>query len=196
MENTWIQSLRESEKLLHELISNNNFIKSAANLSNQIISTISENKNIFSCGNGGSHTQAMHFAEEWTGRYIKNRRPVGALCLGDASHLSCVGNDFGFEHVFSRQLEALARAGDLLLLFSTSGNSSNQMLAVKTAKKISVKTFAILGRDGGELIKHADHAIVVPSQSSARIQEIHLKILHIAIESAERKLFPELYSEL
>ncbi|MBP7845641.1 MAG: SIS domain-containing protein [Proteobacteria bacterium] len=148
---------------------------------------------LFTCGNGGSHTQAMHFAEEWTGRFRKNRKPVASLALGDSSHVTCVGNDFGFDQIFSRQLEALGRKGDMVLLFTTSGQSPNLVEAAKVAKTKGIKCIGILGRDGGVLKNMVDLAIIVPAQSSDRIQEIHLKILHIAIESTERALFPENY---
>ena len=135
----------------------------------------------------------MHFAEEWTGKYRKNRRPIGALALGDASHSTCVGNDYGFEHIFKRQIQGLGRSGDLLVGLSTSGNSKNVILAFEAAKKIGMKTVALLGRDGGLLKEVADIAIGVPGNTSDRIQELHIKIIHIVIESVERQLFPENY---
>lgn len=148
---------------------------------------------MFSCGNGGSHCDAMHFAEEFTGRYRKDRKPVGAMALGDASHVTCVSNDYGFEHIFSRQVEGLGRKGDMLLGLSTSGNSKNVILAFEAAKKKGIKTVALLGRDGGKLKDLADLAIVVPAETSDRIQEIHIKLIHTVIESVERQLFPENY---
>jgi D-sedoheptulose 7-phosphate isomerase len=135
----------------------------------------------------------MHFAEEWTGRYRKDRVPMAALALGDASHVTCVGNDFGFEHIFSRQLLALGKPGDLLLLFSTSGNSKNQIRAVEAAKSKKIKTIALLGRDGGALRDMVDLSIIVPAQTSDRIQEVHIKLVHLVIETVERQLFPDLY---
>jgi D-sedoheptulose 7-phosphate isomerase len=100
-----------------------------------ILNTVNSDGNLFACGNGGSHCDAMHFAEEWTGIYRKNRRPIGALALGDASHSTCVGNDYGFEHIFERQIQGLGRSGDLLVGLSTSGNSKNVILAFEAAKK-------------------------------------------------------------
>jgi D-sedoheptulose 7-phosphate isomerase len=105
-----------------------------------------------------------------------------------------VANDFGFEHIFSRQLQALGRAGDLLLLFSTSGNSKNLLLAAESAKAKKIKTVALLGRDGGLLKNMVDLHIVVPAKTSDRIQELHIKLVHLVIETVERRLFPELYS--
>jgi D-sedoheptulose 7-phosphate isomerase len=135
----------------------------------------------------------MHFAEELTGRYRKDRRPLGALALGDPSHVTCVSNDYGFQYIFARQLEGLARKGDALIGLSTSGNSQNVIEAFQVAKNKGVKTIALLGRDGGKLRNMADLAIVVPAQTSDRIQEVHIKLLHTVIELVERELFPENY---
>lgn len=150
--------------------------------------------NLFTCGNGGSHCDAMHFAEELTGRYRKDRRALGALALGDASHVTCVSNDYGFEHIFARQVDGLGRKGDLLVGMSTSGNSKNVILAFEAAKKKGIKTIALLGKGGGRLKEIADLAIVVPGESSDRIQELHIKLIHIVIEVLEREIFPENYS--
>jgi D-sedoheptulose 7-phosphate isomerase len=135
----------------------------------------------------------MHFAEEMTGRYRKDRRPLGALALGDAAHTTCVSNDYGFDHVFSRQVEGLGRKGDLLVGLSTSGNSKNVCLAFEAARAKGIRTVALLGRDGGKLKGMADLAIVIPAQTSDRIQEMHIKLIHTVIETVERKLFPENY---
>jgi len=165
-------------------------------MSQILIDTFKNEKTVFSCGNGGSHCDSMHFAEEFTGRYRKNRKPMGALALGESSHLTCVANDFGFEQVFARQIQALGRKGDCLLLISTSGNSKNQVLACEAAKEKGLSTIGLLGRDGGELKNLVDLAIVVPGVKgtwSDRIQEMHIKIIHAVIETVEQKLFPELY---
>jgi D-sedoheptulose 7-phosphate isomerase len=116
-----------------------------------------------------------------------------SIGVGDASHSTCVGNDYGFEHLFERQVQGLGRSGDLLVGLSTSGNSKNVILAFEAAKKIGMKKVALLGRDGGLLKELADIAIVVPGNTSDRIQELHIKIVHIVIESVERQLFPENY---
>lgn len=158
-----------------------------------LIQTYKHDGRAFSCGNGGSHCDAMHFAEELTGRYRKDRRPLGALALGDASHVTCVSNDYGFEYIFSRQIEGLARRGDLLLGLSTSGNSKNVIHAFNSAKKLGIKTVALLGKGGGQLKELADLAIVVPGETSDRIQELHIKIIHTVIETVEREIFPENY---
>ncbi len=189
----WKNALVEGQNLLNSLINNESFIENGAQLSAAMIECLKNGGTLFTCGNGGSHTQAMHFAEEWTGRFRKNRKPVASLALGDSSHVTCVGNDFGFDQIFSRQLEALGRKGDMVLLFTTSGQSPNLVEAAKVAKTKGIKCIGILGRDGGVLKNMVDLAIIVPAQASDRIQEIHLKILHIAIESTERALFPENY---
>jgi D-sedoheptulose 7-phosphate isomerase len=159
-----------------------------------LIESIQKGSNIFTCGNGGSHCDAMHFAEELTGRYRKDRKPLGALALGDASHVTCVSNDYGFKYIFSRQLEGLARKGDVLIGISTSGKSENVIIAIETAKKKGMKTIALLGNDGGLIKGLVDLPIIVPAKTSDRIQEVHIKIIHTVIETIERQLFPENYT--
>lgn len=144
---------------------------------------------ILSCGNGGSAADAMHFAEELTGRYKTTRRPLGGLCLNaDAAALTCIANDFGYECVFSRQIEALGKRGDVLVCFSSSGNSANQVEAIKLAKSLGIKTVMLSGRGGGKCASIADYALVVPSDSGARVQEIHGLVLHTIIESIEARI--------
>jgi len=152
-------------------------------------------KKLLSCGNGGSMCDAMHFAEEWTGRFRDDRRALPALSFSDPSHLTCIVNDFGYENVFARMVEAYGREGDVLLAISTSGNSENIVRAVRTAKERGVTTVGLLGKGGGEVKPLVDIAIVVPdvATTSDRIQEIHIKVIHSVIEAAERLLFPENY---
>lgn len=190
----WKNALHEAERTLFDFVNSPEQMKKCDQFSLLLLQTYLGRGNLFTCGNGGSHCDAMHFAEEMTGRYRKERRPLGALALGDASHVTCVGNDYGFEHVFSRQLEGLGRPGDLLVGLSTSGNSKNVMRAFEVAKKKEIKTVALLGRDGGALKTMADLAIVIPAQTSDRIQEMHIKIIHTVIEVVERNLFPENYT--
>lgn len=189
----WRQSLTEAQQVLTQFAGNADLMKKCEKFTELCLETIRNGGNMFSCGNGGSHCDAMHFAEEFTGRYRKDRKPVGAMALGDPSHVTCVSNDYGFEHIFSRQVEGLGRKGDMLLGLSTSGNSKNVILAFEAAKKKGIKTVALLGRDGGKLKDLADLAIVVPAETSDRIQEIHIKLIHTVIESVERQLFPENY---
>jgi D-sedoheptulose 7-phosphate isomerase len=193
MESVWNQALSEAQSVLEEFRSNKEQMANCLKFSELLTNTFSAGGRAFSCGNGGSHCDAMHFAEEFTGRYRKDRKPLGALALGDPSHVTCTSNDYGFEHIFSRQLEGLARKGDLLLGISTSGNSQNVCKAVETGKSLGILTVALLGKDGGKLKDMADLAIIVPGQTADRIQEMHIKIIHTVIETVERKLFPENY---
>ena len=138
------------------------------------------------CGNGGSAADAMHFAEELTGKYKAVRRPLRGVCLNsDAAALTCIANDFGYESVFSRQLEALGRKSDAVLIFTTSGNSANQIAAVKKARELGITSVVLSGRGGGECSKISDLCLVVPSDDGARIQEIHGVILHTIIDAIE-----------
>jgi len=151
-------------------------------------------KKLLSCGNGGSMCDAMHFAEEWTGRFRGDRRALPALAFSDPSQLSCIANDFGYEQVFARSVEAHGREGDVLVVLSTSGESPNVVAAVAAARRLGIATVGLLGKGGGQLRDAVDVAIVVPhARSSDRIQEVHIKVLHIVIEAVERRLFPENY---
>ena len=190
---TWKDNLSESRSTIGRFVDDPMQMQNCTRFSQKLIETFTNKGNVFSCGNGGSHCDAMHFAEEFTGKYRKDRPPLGALALGDASHTTCVANDYGFEHVFERQLRGLGRTGDLLVGLSTSGNSENVIRAVKAAKELGITSVCLLGRDGGKLKGLADLSIVVPAQTSDRIQEVHIKIIHIVIETVERELFPENY---
>jgi D-sedoheptulose 7-phosphate isomerase len=189
----WTNSLKEAQLTIEKFLADPQNLEKCVAFSELLTQTFRNGGKAFSCGNGGSHCDAMHFAEEFTGRYRKDRAPLGALALGDPSHVTCVSNDYGFNEIFSRQLQGLARKGDLLLGLSTSGNSENVIRAFSVAKEIGVKTVALLGRDGGKLKSMADLAIVIPAQTSDRIQEMHIKLIHTVIETVERELFPENY---
>lgn len=189
----WTDSLGEASKTLTIFLSDRQNLSKCTELSKLMIATYRAGGNVFSCGNGGSHCDAMHFAEEMTGRYRKDRRALGALALGDPSHVTCVGNDYGFEEIFARQLQGLGRSGDLLIGLSTSGNSENVCKAVKAARAMGITSFALLGKDGGRLLSLADHSIVIPAKTPDRIQEMHIKLLHCVIETVEREIFPENY---
>ncbi len=147
---------------------------------------------IISCGNGGSMCDAMHFAEELTGRFLRDRPPLAAMAVSDPSHISCTANDYGYEAVFARAVAAWGRPGDMLVAISTSGNSPNVLEAARVAKEQQMCVFALAGRDGGKLAAVADWAIVVPAQRTDRIQEIHIKVLHMVIEQIEQQLFPDI----
>ncbi|SKC33185.1 Phosphoheptose isomerase [Photobacterium piscicola] len=144
---------------------------------------------VLSCGNGGSHCDAMHFAEELTGRYRDDRPGYPGIAISDPSHLSCVSNDFGYEYVFSRYLEAVGAKGDVLFGLSTSGNSANILKAIAVAQAKGMKTIALTGKDGGKMAGLADVEIRVPHFGYAdRIQEIHIKIIHILIMLVEKEM--------
>jgi D-sedoheptulose 7-phosphate isomerase len=136
---------------------------------------------------------SLHFAEELTGRYRKDRRPLPATGISEAGHITCIANDFGFDHIFSRFVEAWGGKDDVLLAISTSGNSGNVIKAVETAKAKGMKVVALLGKDGGKLKSMVDVPLVIPCQITDRIQEVHIKLIHIFIEGIERELFPENY---
>ena len=150
---------------------------------------------IYSCGNGGSMCDAMHFAEEWTGRFRGNRTALPAMAFSDAAHMTCIANDFGFEQVFARMIDAYAKPGDTLLAISTSGNSPNVLAACRAARARKVTVVGLLGKGGGPMKELCDVAVVVPvATTSDRIQEIHIKVIHAVIEAVERRLFPANYA--
>ena len=142
---------------------------------------------------GGSNCDAMHFAEEFTGRFRKDRRALPSLSISDSSHITCVGNDYGFNFIFAKGVEAFGQEGDFFFGISTSGNSQNIIEAVKVAKEKGLKTVGILGKDGGKLKGICDYEFIVQGETTDRIQEVHMMILHIIIEGVERILFPENY---
>ena len=161
-------------------------IEAAAKL---IADSFRQQGKVLSCGNGGSHCDAMHFAEELTGRYRENRPGYAGIAISDPSHLSCVSNDFGYEYVFSCYVEAVGREGDVLLGISTSGNSGNIIRAIDAAKSKGIKTIALTGKDGGKMAGLADVEIRVPHFGYAdRIQEVHIKIIHLLIQLIEKEM--------
>ncbi len=156
--------------------------------------TLTSGGRLFSCGNGGSMCDAMHFAEEWTGRFRGDRAALPAMAFSDPGHLTCIANDFGYERVFARMVEAYGRAGDLLVVLSTSGASPNVIAACEEARARGVTVIGLLGKGGGAAAALCDIAVVVPrATTSDRIQEIHIKVLHIVIEAVERRMFPAHY---
>ena len=148
----------------------------------------------YSCGNGGSMCDAMHFAEELTGRFRDNRPGYAAMAISDPGHLSCVGNDYGYEQVFARFIEAHGRAGDVLLAITTSGTSRNVLAAAQAAKRLGMKVIGLTGRAGTPITDLADIAIVTTGGKYAdRVKELHIKVIHILIELVERRLAPDNY---
>ena len=151
--------------------------------------SINNGGKIISCGNGGSMCDAMHFAEELTGKFREERSPIPAVSISDPSHITCVGNDYGFDAIFSRYVESVGNTGDVLLAISTSGKSTNVIRAAEEANRKGIKVVALTGKDGGELSDLCDIEIRVPHFGySDRIQEIHIKVIHILILLIEKKL--------
>lgn len=194
MEASLKKSYLEAKELLIDFCQNEVNFNHTANIAKALADSFQQGKKILACGNGGSLCDAMHLAEEFTGRYRKDRRALPAIALADASHITCVGNDFGFGDIFSRGVEAFGQPGDWLFALSTSGNSKNIIKAVVAAKSRDMKTVALLGKDGGALKGQCDYEFIVPAYTSDRIQEVHMMILHIIIEGVERTLFPENYA--
>lgn len=188
-ESTIIKELEEAAAVLSQFIEEQQQFSTIAQAAELISISIRTGGKVLSCGNGGSSCDAMHFAEELTGRYRENRKAIPAIAISDPGHLTCVSNDFGYVYVFSRYLEALGNSGDVLLALSTSGNSANVIEAASTAKAKGMKVVALTGKDGGKLKALADVCINVPHFGYAdRIQEVHIKIIHILILLIEEKV--------
>ncbi|MBI3464332.1 MAG: D-sedoheptulose 7-phosphate isomerase [Planctomycetes bacterium] len=185
--------LAEAANLVNWFRTNQQVLATVQQMAEAIVGCLRSGGRVLTCGNGGSMCDAMHFAEELSGRYRKDRPALAAMAISDPSHLTCVANDFGFDQVFARGVEAWGRAGDVLIGFSTSGNSPNVVRAVEKARSLPMKVLGLLGRDGGQLRPLCDLAIVVPAQTSDRIQEIHIKVVHLVIELVERQMFPQNY---
>lgn len=167
------------------------------NTTEKVAKTLSEvfanGNKVLICGNGGSNCDALHFAEEFTGRFRKERRALPAIAISDSSHITCVGNDYGFDSIFSKGVEAFGKAGDMFIGISTSGNSENVIKAMDLAKSMGLITVGVLGKDGGKLKGKSDYEFIVQGDTSDRIQEVQMAILHIIIEGVERIMFPENY---
>lgn len=187
------QSFKDGAALLELFLSSNEHLETVVRSSELLARQFQENKKVLICGNGGSACDAMHFAEEFTGRYRQDRKALPALSLTDPAHITCVGNDYGFTSIFSRGVQAFGQEGDVFIGLSTSGNSGNIIEAVKEATSKKMSTILLLGKDGGKLKGMADIEIIVPGKTADRIQELHMMILHIFIEGVERLLFPENY---
>ena len=157
--------------------------------SNKMCHALANNGKIFFCGNGGSSSDSQHLAAEFTGRFKKDRKPLPAIALNaDTAAITCIANDFGYDQVFSRQLEALGNSSDVLIAISTSGNSPNVINAVKKSKEKNIYSIGLIGKDGGKLLNLCDSCIIVKSNDTARIQEAHIFIGHILCTLIEKKL--------
>lgn len=190
-----LATLGESRDYLEAFMESDDSITAVRDAAQMLIKALRAGHAIYSCGNGGSMSDAMHFAEELTGRYRKDRRGIAATAISDPGHLSCVANDFGYEHVFSRYLEARARPGDCLLAISTSGSSRNVIRAAEFAREHHMFTVSLTGAPGSALGELAAIDISAGhSEYADRVQEMHIKIIHLLIELIERDFFPENYA--
>ncbi|MCC5787607.1 MAG: SIS domain-containing protein [Phycisphaerales bacterium] len=187
------QSLTDARDDLKTLLEDHAASDRLADLARRIADCFEAGGKVLLCGNGGSACDAMHAAEEFTGRYRDDRRPLPAIALTDPGHITCTANDYGFERVFSRAVEALGRPGDILIALSTSGNSENVLRAVEAASALGITTAAFLGKDGGRLRGRCDLEWIMPGGTADRIQELHMLSLHVLIEAVERLVVPENY---
>ncbi len=188
-----LESYKAEFSLLENFIKEEEERRETEKVAKELADVFQKGNKVLICGNGGSNCDALHFAEEFTGRFRGDRRALPAIAISDSSHITCVGNDYGFDHIFSRGVEAYGKEGDMFFGISTSGNSPNVIKAVEVAKKMGMKTCVLLGKDGGKLKGMCDYEFVIPGKTSDRVQEIHMMILHIIIEGVERIMFPENY---
>lgn len=181
--------LTEARSVLDAFMADPANVQAIANAARLMADALQNGQKIISCGNGGSHCDAMHFAEELSGRYRNDRRSLAAIAISDTSHITCVGNDYGYDFIFSRFIEGLGNAGDVLMGISTSGNSANIMRAVESARQKGMKVVLLTGKDGGKLANAADVEIRVPHFGYAdRIQEVHIKVIHLFILLIETQM--------
>ncbi len=181
-------SLQAAKEALDTLMASPEHVAAIDAMVRDVAAAFGRGNKVLACGNGGSMCDAAHFCEELTGRFRRDRKPLPAIACNDPGHLSCVANDYGYEHVFSRWVTALAHTGDVVVLLSTSGNSANCVKAAVAAKERGARTYGLLGKAGGTLKDACDVAIVVPGETADRIQELHMLILHIVVEGVEREL--------
>ncbi len=182
------KALADAQAALEALRADAGLIDRAEGVARVMAECLRTGGKILACGNGGSACDAAHFAEELTGRYRADRRPLAAVACTEPGHLTCVANDYGFESVFSRWVEALTKPGDVVVLLSTSGNSENLVRAAALAKHAGAVTVAMLGRGGGRLRGQCDHEFIVPGATSDRVQELQMLMLHGWVEGIEREL--------
>lgn len=182
------RSLSDAAFALDALRSNAPVLDAARRAADRLVSTLGAGGKVLVCGNGGSLCDAAHFAEELTGRFRADRCPLAALACADAGHITCTANDYGFDHVFARWVGALARPGDCVILLSTSGNSQNILLAAHAARDARATSIAMLGKAGGKLAGVCDLELIVPGETSDRIQELHMLLLHWFVEAIEKGL--------
>ena len=182
-------SFNDAHSLLQEFISKQENFEAIGKAGDAMVDALKRGNKIISCGNGGSMCDAMHFAEELTGRFRNDRISMPAVAISDPSHITCVGNDYGFDHIFSRYVEGMGQKGDVLLGISTSGNSANILNAVKVAKDKGMHVVGLTGKSGGEMASLCDTEIRVPWNGySDRVQEIHIKVIHCLIQYIEQQM--------
>ncbi|HVD96780.1 MAG TPA: D-sedoheptulose 7-phosphate isomerase [Cytophagaceae bacterium] len=183
------QELNEAAELLQKFLSGKENIANIEKAAKTIVASVKKGRKIISCGNGGSACDAMHFAEELSGKFREDRDPIPAMAISDPSYITCTANDFGYNHVFSRYVKGFGKKGDILLAISTSGNSENVVKAAEAARQKDMIVIGLTGKNGGKLVELCDVNINVPHQGYAdRIQEIHIKIIHILIFLIEKQL--------
>lgn len=184
-----LKNLKEASDILNQFIADSNNIKQIEKAAELMVNALNSGKKIISCGNGGSMSDAMHFAEELSGRFKENRKALAAISISDPTHLSCVANDYGYEFVFSRFLEAVGNEGDVLLAISTSGNSKNVLNAISVAKEKGILVVGLTGKTGGKMAGNCDVEIRAPySEYADRAQEIHIKVIHSIIDFIESQI--------
>jgi len=183
--------LSEAISCKQKLFKDKELLDTIDKVKNLMLLTFQQKNKILLCGNGGSTCDANHIAEELTGKYSLERPPLAAISINDAAHITCTANDYGFEKIFERAVEALGKEKGILFAFSTSGNSKNVINAVSKAKELNIKTVGFLGKDGGKLKELCDIALVCPSQKTSHIQEMHITIGHLLIELVENEMFRE-----
>ncbi len=180
------QHFTEASDILTQFLNNDSNFEAIEKAGRLMVEAVKNDGKILSCGNGGSMCDAMHFAEELTGKYRNDRPAIGAISMSDVSHMACVGNDYGYDHVFSRYLEAVGRKGDVLLAISSSGNSVNVIKAMEVARQKGIKIVGLTGKDGGKMAGLCDVEIRAPHSPYAdRAQEIHIKVIHSLIDYIE-----------
>lgn len=183
------QHFTEAREILDQFISDDSNLRNIEQAGNILVEAIRAGGKVISCGNGGSMSDAMHFAEELSGRYRNDRPAYPAIAISDPSHLSCVANDYGYAFVFSRMVEAIGSKGDVLFAISTSGNSENVLNAIEAAKKKGMRVIGLSGKDGGKMAGLCDVEIRAPkSEYADRAQEIHIKVIHSLIDFVESRL--------
>lgn len=183
------QRISDSIAVKQQLLSNETLLASVSALADEIVKCISEGGKLVICGNGGSASDALHFAGEIVGRFVKERKAWPAVVLNaDVASMTAIANDYGYDDIFSRQAEGHVKPGDVFIGISTSGNSENVYRAMLKSKEIGAKTACLVGKDGGKIGIEADYSIIIPCNVTARVQECHINIIHILCELAEAKL--------